>query len=594
MIKSWAVRLGLCAVVGLFVVPASQSQAARLFGDTFESGAATTNVGAPWGFIANVGAGTTTYQTASNPFASGPFGGTTYADVTDSSASNGQIRLLSNTFADTSLSTNLTGQVSTYSFDFDDVGGLAGEPTASQGLIAGYYRAQANPDLNGAGRSYGVFLHTNASSQGTVTFTGNATPVVAYTPNTANTLFMLVNDSASTVTNYAASGHDLLAGNEDVWVANGSGTPTYLFTVPKVNTATPTIGGAGFRTFTGDIEHFQVDNVLVASGATFDRSSLVTFPTFTLDRNTGQVTMKNASAFPVTIKSYSIASAAGSLAVGSWNSIADHSDADSGGSFDPTNVWTKSSSLSTLLAESTTGSGGALALNGANPLNLGNVWTRTPYQDLVINYTLSDGSTGAAPISLTGTGPVRSDLNADGVINSADYQIYLAGSGTTFTGQTLVQSYLQGDLNGDGVNDFGDFRLFKADYDAVNGAGAFSRMVAGVPEPSTIVLVATAVVGIGLRGRCRKLVASLCLCLMGLTGVFVSSANATTPESFIATSLPTRLLLPTASTPRTLPCSSGLPSNRRQRPVPGSQAICPRSQVRTGIYLIRVRRGTRQ
>jgi hypothetical protein len=530
-------------------MPANCSQAAKLFGDTFESGAANANIGAPWGFIANAGLATTTYQTVSNPFASGPFGGTTYADMSDTSSSNGQIRLLSNSGTDNTLSSSLNQQVTTYSFDFDDVAGLAGEPTASQGLIAGYYRQQANPDLNGAGRSYAVFLHN-----GNATFTGVATPIPAYTQNTVNTLYMFVNDSASTATNYAGSGHDLAPTSEDVWVAANGGSPIYLFTAAKVNTGTPTVQGAGFRTFTGDIEHFQVDNVLVASGASFDRSSLVAFPSFTLDRSSGQLTMSNASTFAVTIKGYSLSSAAGSLVPGSWNSIADHSDADSGGSFDASGIWTKTSSLSTQLTESTTGTGGLLAANGGS-LNLGNLWARTPYQDLVANYTLSNGSVGATPVTYTGTALVRSDLNGDGTISSADWQMFLAGSGTTFTGQTKVQSYFQGDLNGDGVNDFTDYRLFKSDFVAANGLAAFESLVA-VPEPSSLVLASAGILVLGFGRRFRK--PSVALLLLLCAVVVAQPAMAATPVTYKASGDPA--LAPDANNQVDDAWFTGLPS----------------------------------
>jgi hypothetical protein len=524
MMSNSAVRFGLCAFIGLFVLPASSSQAARIFGDTFETGVAGANIGAPWAINSST-ALTATYQTASNPFASGPFGGTTYGDLTDASAAN-SIRMISNLGADNSLSNSLNLQVSTFSFDFYDVTGSA---TASQGLIAGYYRQQANPDLNGAGRSYGVFLHN-----GTTTFTGVAAPVAAYTLNTMNTLFMVVNDTTDIVTNYAGSGHDLAPTSEDVWITPAGGSPTYLFSAVKVNTGTPTVGGAGFRTFTGDIEHMQIDNVLVSSGATFDRGSLVAFPSFSINRGNGQLTMSNTSAFPVTVKGYSISSAAGSLVPGSWNSIADHSDSNSGSSFDPSGVWLTSSSVSTQLAESTTGTGGTLAPN-VGILNLGNVWARTPYQDLIVSYTLSDGTAGTTPINYTGTALSRSDLNGDGPVTSADWQIFLAGSGANFTGQTRVQSYLQGDLNGDLVNDFADYKLFQADYIAANGPGSFEALL-GVPEPSSIVIALVGLAGLGVSRRRRKPLAALLVILCA--AVVAQPATAATPVTYKASGDP--------------------------------------------------------
>ena len=45
-----------------------------------------------------------------------------------------------------------------------------------------------------------------------------------------------------------------------------------------------------------------------------------------------------------------------------------------------------------------------------------------------------------------------------------------------------------GDLNGDLVLDWSDFRLFKADFNNLNGAGSFAAATS-VPEPTTLVML---------------------------------------------------------------------------------------------------------
>ena len=55
-----------------------------------------------------------------------------------------------------------------------------------------------------------------------------------------------------------------------------------------------------------------------------------------------------------------------------------------------------------------------------------------------------------------------------------------------------IDTFARGDINGDLVNDYRDFRLFKADFVAANGAGAWAGLIAGhgaVPEPSTLGLL---------------------------------------------------------------------------------------------------------
>ena len=61
----------------------------------------------------------------------------------------------------------------------------------------------------------------------------------------------------------------------------------------------------------------------------------------------------------------------------------------------------------------------------------------------------------------------------------------MTNNGTNLSTLNDTESYLLGDLNGDQLSDYTDFRLFKADFNAANGAGAFEAM-AGVPEPATL------------------------------------------------------------------------------------------------------------
>ena len=80
---------------------------------------------------------------------------------------------------------------------------------------------------------------------------------------------------------------------------------------------------------------------------------------------------------------------------------------------------------------------------------------------------------------------VPADLNFDGELNAQDWTRLIAGSEINMAGLTVIQKYENGDLDGDGKNSIEDFVLFKQLYDQANGAGAFSSMLASVPEPST-------------------------------------------------------------------------------------------------------------
>jgi hypothetical protein len=96
----------------------------------------------------------------------------------------------------------------------------------------------------------------------------------------------------------------------------------------------------------------------------------------------------------------------------------------------------------------------------------------------------------------------RSDFNFDGLINIADWNVFLANNGTNMSTLSDAESYAKGDLNGDQLSNYTDFRLFKADFNAANGAGAFEAL-AGVPEPASLALVLVGWVPL-LAARSRK------------------------------------------------------------------------------------------
>jgi hypothetical protein len=235
---------------------------ATIFSDTFESGTAGTNIGAPWGANNITPA---TYQSTGNPFSDG----TIYGDLNDpgpGTSPSQAIRLLSNAGNDSTLSSSLSGQVSTYSFDF-------WEPIRTgdiNSLVFGYYKQQSNPDLNTAGRNYSATMHDGTlSPQGTLL--GGA--AVTYPQETVNTVFMMANDTASSIANYAGTSHTLAPNSADIWISDGGATPVYAFSVSEQNLGS-TISGVGFRTNNADIERFFVNDVLVTSGATFDRTAV--------------------------------------------------------------------------------------------------------------------------------------------------------------------------------------------------------------------------------------------------------------------------------------------------------------------------------
>lgn len=93
------------------------------------------------------------------------------------------------------------------------------------------------------------------------------------------------------------------------------------------------------------------------------------------------------------------------------------------------------------------------------------------------------------------------DLDFNGVVNVADYEILSQNAETSTAGLSVIDAYAAGDLNGDGVNDVFDFGLFKGAYEQANGPGSFAFLLAGVPEPTAATLAALAALPLLRRHR---------------------------------------------------------------------------------------------
>jgi hypothetical protein len=87
---------------------------------------------------------------------------------------------------------------------------------------------------------------------------------------------------------------------------------------------------------------------------------------------------------------------------------------------------------------------------------------------------------------------VLGDLNNSGTITVADWNILRTNQHTNLSAMTFAQAYALGDVTADLANNHADFAAFKSLYDAANGVGAFAAMAAGVPEPSTALLLIAA------------------------------------------------------------------------------------------------------
>jgi hypothetical protein len=198
--------------------------------------------------------------------------------------------------------------------------------------------------------------------------------------------------------------------------------------------------------------------------------------------------------------------------------VTNNYDGNSGGGVDGNDNWTIDTTTRYELSESMLGGGpgdgGALTINQIVDLDVSpgaapGPWIRSPYEDVRVELTLAGGATRTVDVNFTGNGGVKwsvGDLDFDTDIDIDDWNTFISFNEADLSSYSLAEAYQRGDLNKDGVNDVLDFGIFKDAYNAGSGAGAFERMLAGVPEPSSIALAFLATFGLGVvrRGKYRR------------------------------------------------------------------------------------------
>lgn len=218
-----------------------------------------------------------------------------------------------------------------------------------------------------------------------------------------------------------------------------------------------------------------------------------------IDRDTGSLTFNNPTGVPLEVVSYSITSPAGALDQTQWAEIA------TGESNITQAGWTVTSPSGTSVLElAENGPAATIPANGGT-LELGNVFNRTPYEDVTLNINLSNGQ--SLPVSPTYTGTTLSlgDFDADFDIDIDDYtrlqsNMFNPAAPTS----TLVEAYQMGDITQDNVVNGNDFIAFRIAYEAVNGVGSFQAMLNAIPEPSTGLMALAGLALLGLR-RSRRI-----------------------------------------------------------------------------------------
>lgn len=217
-----------------------------------------------------------------------------------------------------------------------------------------------------------------------------------------------------------------------------------------------------------------------------------------INRDTGAFTLTNNTNAAINLTSLTISSPFGSIDPTSLTPITGHYDSAGNGSVDNNNTWqiTSVAGNNVTFNEVTNGDAGTLGVGQQIVLSPSGGWLQSPTEDLGVSL-LVNGSPLSASISYAGNNGqtfTRSDLNFDGDLTADDWAVFIAGAYADLSSLSKAEAYQLGDLNADHANNFTDFRLFKADYDAANGVGAFATMTGAVPEPSAALLAGFAAV----------------------------------------------------------------------------------------------------
>jgi hypothetical protein len=246
------------------------------------------------------------------------------------------------------------------------------------------------------------------------------------------------------------------------------------------------------RFLTGAFDEFAIYNTVLDESDVlrhFAASGLAPSFSLTIDRDTGSAILENITEANLTLNSYSVLSAAGTLDPDAWDTIS------------PDNGWVISEESDLELAEG--GATGVTLTPGAT-LNLGSLWKPFFREEVRFEGIDGAGEDLNALIIYEGIGIEFADLDLDGDIDVQDYVSFANTFDDDVTDMSFYDAYFRSDLTGDGLKNFEDFIVFADAFDAVNGAGAFQAMLAGIPEPSTLLLIAVGFAGVAAIRRVRR------------------------------------------------------------------------------------------
>ncbi len=118
------------------------------------------------------------------------------------------------------------------------------------------------------------------------------------------------------------------------------------------------------------------------------------------------------------------------------------------------------------------------------------------------------------------------DIDDDGDVDADDFGILMANQLNP-----AANTFALGDLDNDGDNDFDDFRFFEDGYEVLGLPIPFSALVAGVPEPTSAMLLTIA--GLALVARRRHGAVLAALLVTALVGLPTQHAQAQLSDTLL-------------------------------------------------------------
>lgn len=197
----------------------------------------------------------------------------------------------------------------------------------------------------------------------------------------------------------------------------------------------------------------------------------------TVDRSTGNITLRNGSNTPFSFDYYQLDSESGSLNEGGWNSLSDQNFQTVGAG--PGQSWDEAGgSGPTALAEAFLQGSSMLAGNAT--VNIGNAYNNTLNgEDLALSFRLTSGQVLTGTVQYIGTPPasLTGDYNGNGTVDAADYVLWRNGGPLANEGATP------------GVASPEDYDVWRTNFGKPSpGSAAALAGNTSVPEPSAACL----------------------------------------------------------------------------------------------------------